>query len=185
MDNMNVTQTEVYNNHPQILFEVISPLTYEDALAFNKFGVTIKRPYIKYIYIITLIIIAFNMVLSIISKNYFLFIISLVSICFMLFIYPQIIKMRIKKQIDSPLLSGNVNTYKFYQDCYVNTDNSSVSTVYYIQVIEAYETKEFFYIFNTPNTAHIIPKRSFVYNTPEEMRVLLSIKLGQNFKITY
>jgi hypothetical protein len=88
------------------------------------------------------------------------------------------LKSAVKKSMESPLINGNINRYYFYQDCYVNVDNQSTATVFYNQLINAYETDKYFYLYIQQNQAHIIPKISFTYNTPDEMRKLLSIKLG-------
>lgn len=77
--------------------------------------------------------------------------------------------------------SGNINNYKFFQEYFVNTDFFTISTVPYGIVTEAHETDEYFFLYISKYQAHIIPKSSFVLNTPEEMRKMLTMKLGSRF----
>jgi hypothetical protein len=121
------------------------------------------------------------------NEKYYEMLIDIVLVLANLVVTPLLqhyaIKTAVKKNMESPLLYGNINRFYFYQDCYVNVDNQSTATVFYNQLINAYETDRYFYLYIHQNQAHIIPKISFTYNTPYEMRKLLSIKLGPRFII--
>lgn len=86
-----------------------------------------------------------------------------------------------KRHMESPLARNNTDQYLFYQDFFVNNESYTQSIIRYDMLIEAYETKKYFYLYIEPNKAHIVEKAHFIYNTPEEMRNFLRIKLGNRF----
>ena len=79
------------------------------------------------------------------------------------------------------IVQGCTHIYKFYQDYFVEVTNYVLEAMPYEVVINAYETDEYFYIFISDRSAYILPKNTFVINTPQEMRKMLSMKLGNRF----
>lgn len=98
-------------------------------------------------------------------------------------IIPIIIEISTKNHSKDPHFSCMVNKYYFYQDYYVNIDNNSTSRYFYNSLVNAFETKEYFYLYISNSSAHIIPKTCFTKNTSEEFTKLLTIKLVDKFKI--
>lgn len=95
--------------------------------------------------------------------------------------------MNIKKAASDSMKNGyhygNINNYKFFQEYFVNTDFFTISIIPYNIVVDAHEIDEYFFLYISKFQAHIIPKNSFVMNTPEEMRKMLTIKLGNRFTV--
>ncbi len=174
-------------NNQQVLFEAVCTLTEEDAFKFNKFALTNRHIGNKIVRWVFVGLFSLFAVCAFISKNYYGMTVDILLVVLNLVIIPLMqnsaLKSAVKKSMESPLINGNINRYYFYQDCYVNVDNQSTATVFYNQLINAYETDKYFYLYIQQNQAHIIPKISFTYNTPDEMRKLLSIKLGPRFII--
>lgn len=81
------------------------------------------------------------------------------------------------------IAKGGTHNYRFYQDYFVEATNYVLEVMPYEVVIDAYETDEYFYIFISDRSAYILPKNTFVINTPQEMRKILSMKLGNRFTV--
>lgn len=79
------------------------------------------------------------------------------------------------------IVKGGMHIYKFYQDYLVEATNYVLEAIPYEVVVDAYETDEYFYIFVSEGAAYILPKNTFVFNTPQEMRKMLTMKLGNRF----
>lgn len=84
-------------------------------------------------------------------------------------------------EVKSAYYDQNFNEYKFYSDYFVNIDRFAVTVVPYNFVRDAHENGEYFFLYISKQKAHIIPKNSFLINTPEEMRKFLYYKLGNRF----
>lgn len=173
------------NNQQPILFEAICPFTEEDSLEFNKFSLSKRNIGGKVVRWIFVALFSFFAVFAFLEENYYGMTIDIILVLTNLIVTPLLqqsaIKTAVRKNMESPLLNGNINRYYFYQDCYVNVDNQSTTTIFYNQLIDAHETEKYFYLYIQRIQAHIIPKNSFTYNTPDEMRKLLSMKLGPKF----
>lgn len=171
------------NSDEQLLFETRAPMLEKDSREFSKFSFTKKNNGLLAFYIILAVITFFLAILQCMDGDYVSAFISLVIVILIPIFFNSMIKKSGKISSEAPLFSGNVNNNKFYQDYFVNKDFHTMSVIPYTMVVEAHETAEYFFIYITKQQAFIIPKSSFIYNTPEEMRKLLQIKLGGRFII--
>lgn len=176
------TYVEQYiNTEEPVLFETNSFMLDKHSRDFNKFNYTKRNVATLAINTIATVMFVISAIATVIMKDYtraVLYIIGAVIVS----IYPFFVfKKSAVAATQNAYHNNNVNNYKFYQNCFVNTDNFTISAVPYDIVVEAHETEEYFYLFISKIQAHIIPKDSFVYNTPEEMRKLLTMKLGSRF----
>ncbi|MGN1102022.1 MAG: YcxB family protein [Huintestinicola sp.] len=107
------------------------------------------------------------------------FLIALGVVCF---VFPKLQLNKSSAEESSSIVnSGSPECYKFYQNYFIDSDRFSICAVPYEIITDAYETDEYFYMFVSKRRAYIIPKNSFTFNTPQEMRKMLSIKLGGRF----
>lgn len=65
----------------------------------------------------------------------------------------------------------------------VGTDIKSTEEILYVSTYGAEETDSYFFMSRQKNEYFCIPKRCFTYGTPDELRQLLTEKLGNKFKI--
>ncbi len=172
------------NTYGDVLFEAVCPVSYSDTYKFNLFAFKRNLPGIIVIYAIIFLLDVTSQLPGLLAGERFDFTAIIFLLLFIpLFIFFTYITTRkaIRATLQSPMLINNVNRFLFYQDCMENIDNQSRTVVFYNQFINAYETDEYFYLFIEKNRAFIIGKYGFTYNTPEEMRKLLAIKLGNRF----
>lgn len=76
---------------------------------------------------------------------------------------------------------NNYNVFYFYENCYVNIDRLSKTTIPYEMAVKAVETKGSFVIYFEKLKGHVIPKDAISNGTPEELSRFLSAKI-KNFK---
>ncbi len=172
------------NPYGDVLFEAVCPVNYNDSYKFNLFGFKRNLPGIIAIYVILFLINVISQLPGLLTGERFDFTLNtflFLSIPLLIFLTYNTTKKTVRETLQSPMLINNVNRFLFYQDCMENIDNQSRTVVFYNQFINAYETDEYFYLFIEKNRAFIIGKYGFTYNTPEEMRKLLTIKLGNRF----
>lgn len=86
-------------------------------------------------------------------------------------------------EVKSAYYDQNFNEYKFYNYYFVNIDRFTVTVVPYNFVSDAHENGEYFFLYISKQKAYIIPKNSFLINTPEEMRKFLYYKPGDRFTV--
>ena len=168
------------NTNEPILFESAYFHTEKYVYDFNNFSY--KKRQNAYVFnLIIAVVLLITSPIYFFNGDTFLGLSSIICavLCFAIPVFT--FKKAAKNQIYSGYSQNNLNRYKFYQDCFVHSENFSVSAVPYSIVAEAAETAEYFYIFINKNQAHVIPKSSFILNTPEEMRKLLTMKLGSKF----
>ena len=166
----------------EIYFEAVCPETYKDIYQFQKFGIWHNAAYI--IFLILAILYDILMCITDAAGGTPEFIPIRILLMIILLIIPELSARFVsKKTMRSPIHINNVNRYLFYQDGFVNIDNFSRAEIYYGQLMKAYETDYYFYLFVEDHRAYVISKKGFVYNTPQEMRKLLQIKLGRRFFI--
>lgn len=180
MDTINYVERFLHTDEP-VLFETNALMDKKHTEDFNKFNYTKRN---AAIFIVSLIVGIFGIlgalasaVLGEFSKG------SISMLCGILCIgFPF---MNIKKAASDSMKNGyhygNINNYKFYQEYFVNTDFFTISIIPYNIVVDAHETDEYFFLYISKHQAHVIPKYSFVINTPDEMRKMLTIKLGNRF----
>lgn len=180
----NVDYIDKYlNSDDPLLFETRAPIIEKDSREFSRFTFTKKNNGLLAFYIILAVITFLLAIMQFMVGDYVSAFVSLVIVILIPIFFNFMIKKSGKLSSDAPFLSGNVNNNKFYQDYLVNKDFHTMSVIPYTMVVEAHETAEYFFIYITKQQAFIIPKSSFIYNTPEEMRKLLRIKLGGRFII--
>ena len=73
------------------------------------------------------------------------------------------------------------NEYLFHADDFRVTGVQASSVYPYFQIIGAYETKTYFYLYFTAEQAYFVAKDGFTQGTAEELRALLREKLGKRF----
>lgn len=166
----------------EIYFEAVCPETYEDIYRFQKFSIWHNTG------VVVMLMIGLSLgVLTCIADavlGKWDNLAGTMIIMAVMLAFPEITaRTTAKKSISSPIHINNVNRYLFYQDGFVNTDNFSRSDIYYGQLVKAYETDNYFYLYVEEHRAYVINKRGFVYNTPQEIRRLLQMKLGGKFFI--
>lgn len=76
---------------------------------------------------------------------------------------------------------NNYNVFCFYDDCYVNIDRLSRTTVPYKLILKAVETKNAFVIYIEPMRKHIILKETVSKEAADELGSFLSSKIT-NYK---
>lgn len=166
------------NGNETILFEVRGHINSTVVIDFQIFGLKKNK-----LLIFTLIFAAF-MILSNIWLGYTtdalrMLIVTLCCCIYMVFsIYHGA-----KKHSEDPAVRLGEEQFLFYQDHYVNTDPISQTIIRYDMLLNAYETKKYFYLFFEHNRAHIVEKAYFVYGNPEGFRSFLREKLGDKFHI--
>ncbi len=182
MENTNYIERYINTDEP-VLFETSAPMTDKILEDFNKFSYTKKN---SASFVVNLIFAVFMGILGficLITGNIYLALVNIGgAVVFALFPF-FVLKKNSAAANNSALGRGNVNRYKFYQDCFVNTDFYTMSVIPYNIVIDAHETEEYFFIYISKFQAHVIPKVSFLFNTPQEMRKLLTMKLGNRFMV--
>ncbi len=179
---MNETYIDNYiNTEEPVLFEAIASMSDKDVVDFNKFAYKRRNVSVRAVNIILSIVMGFQALVAFFIGSLFLAIMFTLVTVFLIFSPAISFKRSAAASIHNGYHSGNVTNYRFYQDCIVLKNNFSFSAIPYGIIVDAHETEEYFYIFITKLQAHIIPKASFVYNTPEEMRKLLTMKLGSRF----
>lgn len=138
----------------------------------------IKFAILNFIFLIFLII--EMLLLFFIPKHwsFFITILSLWGLSTLPLVVARQIKLLQKKNINF-----NFTSYYFYQDYYRVVDIQSNVIHYYNQIYKAFETQDYFFIYINEFIADIIPKTCFTKNTSEEFSKLLTIKLGDKFKI--
>lgn len=166
----------------EIYFEAVCPENYEDTLAFQKFGIWHNAACI--VFFVLAILFGILMCITDAAEGTPEFIPIRILLMILLLIFPELSARFVsKKTMRSPIHINNVNRYLFYQDGFVNIDNFSRAEIYYGQLMKAYETDNYFYLFVEDHRAYVINKKGFIYNTPQEMRRLMQIKLGGRFFI--
>lgn len=169
------------NPYGDVLFEAVCPENYNDSFRFHIFTLTKSMKGIL-IFIAVMIFIDFLFQLSNILRGEKTDFSAIVLTVFILPVFEYLyVKKFTKDSLAAPIHCSNVNRFVFYQNCFEIFDNYSRVTLPYNMLVESYETKEYFYLFIEKNRAFIIGKYGFTYNTPEEMRKLLTIKLGNRF----
>lgn len=166
-------------------FEIVAPHTYNDTFELNVWCFFHKNKVSIAIFIVFMLMCFSNAVIDAKNGNITNALTGIVIAVVFIIVYVltmyMIIHSSAKKSCQSAINKDNVNRYYFYQDRMVNIDNNMNMTVTYDKLFEAHETKDYFYIFIENNRAFVIPKKCFTFNTPEEMRKLLTIKLGARF----
>lgn len=166
----------------EIYFEAVCPENYEDIYDFQKFGIWHNTAFVV-MYICTLIFEVMAGIACVLMGKWEDLLTGVILFTVMT-AFPFICaRAAAKKTMHSPIHVNNVNRFLFYQDGFVNTDNFSRADIYYGQLVKAYETEKYFYLYIEDQRAFVINKKCFVYNTPQEMRRLLQIKLGGRFYI--
>ena len=171
------------NTEEPVLFETNSPMLDKHIEDFNKFGYAKRNKAMQVINIILTVILGIQAIILLVLGDYIWALICIAMTVFIAITPMRIIKKAVSSSNHNAYSTGNINNYKFYQNCLVNKDNFTISAIPYDIIVDAYETDEYFYLFISKVQAHIIPKNSFVYNSPEEMRKLLTMKLGSRFII--
>ena len=169
------------NTDEPVLFETNSPILEKHYVDFNKFNFTKRNTATFAVNIILCVISIMGIIISLTEKDYVSAVVYVVcAVAIMMFPFVMF-KKGAAPALNNGYHNGNINNYKFYQNCLINKDNFTISAIPYDIIVDAHETDEYFYLFISKVQAHIIPKNSFVYNTPQEMRKLLAMKLGNRF----
>lgn len=79
---------------------------------------------------------------------------------------------------------NNYNVFYFYENCYVNIDRLSKTTIPYEMAVKAVETKDSFVIYFERFKGHVIPKDAVSNGTPDDLSRFLSLKI-KNYKYNY
>lgn len=178
MDTINYVERYLNSNEP-VLFEAAVVNT--DKLLYD-FDIFAYKQRHRMIYILFMIVFIFAIVSGAIvmfadfGKGLVSVIMGIVGLIFHRFMF-KFTSARESKSI----VKGGTHNYRFYQDYFVEVTNYVLEAMPYEVVIDAYETDEYFYIFISDRAAYILPKNTFVFNTPQEMRKMLSMKLGNRF----
>lgn len=182
MDTINYVERFLHTDEP-VLFETNALMDKKHTEDFNKFNYT-KRTTAMFIANLIVGILCILGALASVSLGEFSK--GLISMLCGIFCigFPFInIKKTASDSMKNGYHYGNINNYKFYQEYFVNTDFFTISIIPYNIVADAHETDEYFFLYISKHQAHVIPKYSFVINTPEEMRKMLTIKLGNRFTV--
>lgn len=169
------------NTDEQVLFETNAPILDKHIEDFNRFTITQRNASSQVVSIILTVIFGIESLILLFVGSYLWAIFCIAMMVINLTSRSRIIKKSVASTNHNAYHNGNINNYKFYQNCLVNKDNFTISALPYDIIVDAHETDEYFYLFISKVQAHIIPKDSFVYNTPQEMRKLLTMKLGNRF----
>lgn len=180
MDTINYVERFLHTDEP-VLFEADVVNTDKMLYDFDMFAYKHRH---RMMYILGMTVFIFAIVSGAIvmfddfGKGLISVIIGITGILFNRFIF----KFTSAKENKS-IVKGGTHIYKFYQDYFVEVTNYVLEAIPYEVVVDAYETDEYFYIFISDRAAYLLPKNTFVFNTPEEMRKLLTMKLGNRFII--
>ncbi len=169
------------NTDEPVLFETNAPMLDKHIEDFNRFAYAKRNKAMQIINIILTVILGIQAIILLILGDFIWAFICVAMTVFMAITPKRIIRKAVASSTNNAYHNGNINNYKFYQNCLVNKDNFTISAIPYEIIVDAYETDEYFFLFISKVQAHIIPKNSFVYNSPAEMRKLLTMKLGSRF----
>lgn len=173
-------------DNEKVLFSAKTRYTYEEYLKMNKFHFYRKNVvYISFL-------IAFIIILGFMGvANIFLGGIVEGVICLALFVYfilfiilmPRISTRSIYKS-DKLLNDENVeNSFKFYDNYFVITNQNSTSKIDYNKIYRVYETKTNFYFYLNKRLVYIIKKDDFKNCNLQDFRWLLQRKYGKYYII--
>lgn len=182
MDTINYVERFLHTDEP-VLFETNAPMDKKHTESFLKFTLTKRNTAAFTFNLIIGVLCILGAFASVAFGEFSRGFISMLCGIFCI-VFPFI---NFKKSASDSMKNGyhygNINNYKFYQEYFVNTDFFSISIIPYNIVVDAHETDEYFFLYISKHQAHVIPKYSFVINTPEEMRKMLTIKLGNRFTV--
>lgn len=182
METFNYFEHYLHTDEP-VLFETSAPVTDKLMEDFQRFNYKTRRPGGFIVNIVCASLFGIFALINFAEGSYALGIVDAVLAALSILMPFMSIRKFVSGVEKDAFHAGNINSYKFYQECFVNTDHFTMSVIPYAIVPEAHETEEYFFIFITKHQAHIIPKNSFIINTPTEMRKLLVIKLGNRFML--
>lgn len=77
---------------------------------------------------------------------------------------------------------GELLTYRFDEQSFTLTQQNSVIETRYAGLVRLCEDAERFYLFTSPQTAHILPKRNFEANSIDGFRTFLTNVAGMHFE---
>ncbi|MDE5993493.1 MAG: YcxB family protein [Oscillospiraceae bacterium] len=182
MDTINYVERFLHTNEP-VLFETNAPMDKKHIEDFNKFNYTKRNTAAFTVNLIVGVLCILSSLAEFAVGALSVGVISVLVGIFCIVLPFMNIKKVSADSVKNGYHNGNINNYKFYQEYFVNTDFFSISIIPYNIVVDAHETDEYFYLYISKHQAHVIPKYSFVMNTPEEMRKMLTIKLGNRFTV--
>ena len=166
-----------------VLFETNAPIDKKHFYDFNIFNYTKRDPVLFYILLISgafLILLSFiTFAAHLIRSGICGVLMGIFAILFIFFMS----KIIAANSFKSPFTNGNIENYRFYREHFVCSNHFTVSVIPYNIITDAHETEEYFFLYISKNDAHIIPKNSFIISTPQEMRVMLSMNLGNRFTV--
>lgn len=171
------------NTSETVIFETKAPMDKEQTEAFHLFHFTKRSPAIV---IISFVLAGISIILCIkylaagetyVAVTYFIQAAIVAAIPFIM------IKISVAKTSKAPYYYLNTNDFKFFEEYYVNTDLFAITVIPYNMLVSVHESENYFFLYITDQQAHIIPKSSFIVNTPEEMRNFLYYKLKDRFTI--
>ncbi len=180
--NMEINYIERYlNTDEQVLFEAKPAYTEKVYYDFDMFNFKQRK---KTMYILFMIVFIFAIVGGAIIM-FADFGSGLVSVILGIagLLYPRVMFKRLSARESKSIVKGGTYICRFYQDYFVEAGSYTLDAMPYGIVVDAHETDGYFYIFISDRSAYILPKNSFVLNTPQEMRKLLEIKLGNRFTV--
>lgn len=166
------------------LFEIETPYTYETYKELNEFHFSSRKRGNKIFLIMLSIIIVLCGILLIFLKSYPMGIVyTILGIFFLVWAYvaPKIATKVMSKS--DKMLDNLINTDTFYDEYFENTNEQSNAKIFYNQLYDAYEAKDYFYLYVNRRSAYIISKNGFKEGTSENFREFLQEKLKERFKI--
>lgn len=171
------------NTSEPVIFETKAPITQKQCEDFSIFNFTKRHTVmLTVMFILPSIIVIQGIIEFALGKPSYAMITLLLG--GLGYAAPFIIsKATTSRETKSAYFAQNFNDYKFYSDYFVNTDRFAVTVVPYNFVLDAHENDSYFFLYISNERAHIIPKSSFIVNTPEEMRNFLYYKLKDRFTI--
>lgn len=175
MDNTNYFERYFTSGEP-VFFELNVPMDKKHIIDYNNFGYRIKN---RKIFLLNAVTGAVCILLGALAGSSFTVILGVLCIAL-----PYIsLRSASVRSLENAYCMGNGDNYRFYADYFADRSNFSLEVMPYELVAEAFETEDYFFIFQTSNKAYIIPKYCFIYGDPLSFRAMLSEKLGSRFHI--
>ncbi len=98
------------------------------------------------------------------------------------FVTPLISKnQQMKNLLNNVFIKDSHVNYYFYQDRFVYNTEQTSAMVYYNQLYDIHETSKCFLLYIAKNTGYIVPKRTFIAYTSEDLRGFVKGKVGTKF----
>ncbi len=140
--------------------------------AYQKFLQFHKEKYgqkYKFDTIVIIMLLCFCIIINLQYLNFFtafLLTICLLIFCFYRFFYPT---KKVQRELKSEKFEKEKEfTFKFYEKCFVISDEETSDKIQYWKLKKTYETDEYFYLYINKDHAFLLNKSCFSTGTPSE-----------------